>query len=46
MTDAIMISEAVRTDIDQIVVIEDSIDKIEVGSGMNRIIEEEILEEM
>ena len=45
MTDAIMISEAIRTDIGQIVKTEDIIDKIEVGLGMNKIIKEEISEE-
>ena len=45
MTDAIMISEAIRTDICQIMETEDSIDKIEVGLGMNKIIGEEISEE-
>ena len=45
MTDAIMIGEAIRTDIGQIVETEDSIDKIEVGLGMNKIIGEEISEE-
>ena len=45
MTDVIIISEAIRTDIGKIVEIEDSIDKIQVGPGMNKIIEEEILEE-
>ena len=46
MTDTIMISEAIRTDIGQIVEIEDSIDKIVVGLSMNKIIGEEISEEM
>ena len=44
MTDTIMISDAIRTDIGQIAVTEDSIDKIEVGPGMNKIIGEEIPE--
>ena len=44
-TDAIMISEATRTDIGQIVVTEGSTRKIEVGPGMNKIIGEEISEE-
>ena len=46
MTDAMMISKATRTDIGQIVETEDSIDKIEVGLGMNKITGEEISEEM
>ena len=46
MTDAVMISEAIRRDIGQIVVTEDSIDNIEGGQGMNKIIGEEISEEM
>ena len=46
MTDAIMISEAIRTDIGQIMETEGSTDKIEVGLGMNKIIGEEISEEM
>ena len=37
MMDAIMISKAIRTDIGQIVETEDSIDKMEVGLGMNKI---------
>ena len=45
MTDTIMISEVIRTGIGQIVVTEDSVDKIEVGLGMNKIIGEEISEE-
>ena len=44
MTDAVMTSKAIRTDIDQIVETEDSIDNTEVGLGMNKIIEEEISE--
>ena len=44
-TDRIMISKATRTDIGQIVETEDSIDKIEVGLDMNKIIGEEISEE-
>ena len=46
MTDAIMISKAIRTDIGQIVETEDSIDRIEVGLGMNKTIGEESSEEM
>ena len=45
MTDAVMISKAIRTDIGQIVEIEDSIDKTEVGLGMKHIIGEDISEE-
>ena len=45
MIDAIMISEAFRTDIGWIVEIEDNIDKIEVGLGLNKIMGEEISEE-
>ena len=37
MTDAIMISEAIQTDINKRVAAEDSIDRIEVGLGMNTI---------
>ena len=43
MTDAIMISEVIRTDISQIVEAGDCLDKAEVDQGMNKIIEEEIL---
>ena len=39
-----MIDEVIRIDIDQIVETGDSIDKIEVDLGMNKIIGEEILE--
>ena len=46
MTDAIMVSKAIRTDVGLIVATEDSIEKIEVGPGMKRIIGEEISEEM
>ena len=42
ISDAIMINEAIRTDIDQTAETEDNIDKIEVGPGMNKIIGEEI----
>ena len=45
MTDAVIMSEAIRTDIGQRVETEDSIDKIEVGLDMNKIIGEEISEE-
>ena len=45
MTDTVMISKAIRTDIDQLVETEDSIDKIEVGPGVNKIIGQEISEE-
>ena len=41
----IIISIAIRTDIGQIVVTEDNIDRIEVGLDMNRITEEETSEE-
>ena len=44
MTDAIMMSEAIITDIDQIVETEDSIDRAEVGLDMNKIIGEVISE--
>ena len=46
MTGAIMISEAIRTNIDQIVETEDSIDRTEVDLDMNKIIGEVILEVM
>ena len=46
MIDAVKISEVIRIDIGQIVETGDSMDKIEVGQGMNKIIEEEILEVM
>ena len=39
MTDAIMISKAIKTDIGHIVEAEDNIDRAEVGLGMNKIIE-------
>ena len=42
MTDAIMISETIRTNIGQIVDTEDSIDRTEVGLDMNKIIGEVI----
>ena len=38
MTDAVMISEAIRINIDQIVETGDSIDRTEVGLGINKII--------
>ena len=44
MIDAIMISEVIRIDIGQMVETGDSIDKMEVDPGMNKIIEDEILE--
>ena len=44
MIDAIMISEVIRIDIGQIVETGDSIDRIEVDPGMNKIKEEEMLE--
>ena len=44
MTDAIMISEAIRTDIGKIVETEDSTDRTEVGLDMNKIIGEVIPE--
>ena len=36
MTDAIMISEVIRINIDQIVEIGDNIDRTEVGLGINK----------
>ena len=39
-----MINKVIRIDIDQLAKTEDSIDKIEVDPGMNKIIEEVILE--
>ena len=44
MIDAIMISEPIRTDTGQIVETKDSLDRTEVGPGMNKIIGEVILE--
>ena len=44
MTNAVMTSKAIRTDIDQIVETEDNIDRAEVGLGMNKIIGEVISE--
>ena len=38
MTDAIMTSEATRTDIDQTVEIEDSTDRTDIGLHMSKII--------
>ena len=38
MTDTIMISKVIRINIDQIVETGDSIEKTEVGLGMNKII--------
>ena len=46
MTDAIMNSEPILTNIDQIVETEDSIDRTEVGLDMNKIIGEVISEVM
>ena len=45
MIDAIMISQVIRIDIDQIVETGDSIDKTEADPGMNKIIGEEISED-
>ena len=42
LTDAVMISEATRTDIDQIEETEDSISRTEVGLDMKKIIGEVI----
>ena len=39
MTDAIMINEAIQTDIGHIVETEDNIDRTEVGLSMNKVIE-------
>ena len=44
MIDAVMISEVIRIDIGQIVKTGDSIERLEVGLGMNKIIGEVILE--
>ena len=46
VTDTIMTSKAIRTDTGQIVETEDNIDRAEVGLGMNKIIAEELSEEM
>ena len=46
MTDVIMISEATRTDIGQIVETEDSTDRTEVGLDISKILAEEISEVM
>ena len=46
MTDAIIISEAIRINIDQIIETGDHIDWTEVGLGMNKIIGEAISEVM
>ena len=46
MIDTGMISKIIKIDKGQIVETGDSIDKIEVDQGMNKIIEEEILEVM
>ena len=42
MIDVFMISEAIRIDIDQIMKTRDSINKIEVDLGMNKITEGEV----
>ena len=44
MTDTVMISKAIRTNTGQIVDVEDSIDRTEVGLNMNKIIGEVISE--
>ena len=46
MIDAVMISKIIKINTGQIVETGDSIDKIEVDQGMNKIIGEEILEVM
>ena len=46
MMDTVMISEIIKIGTGQIVETGDNIDKIEVDQGMNKIIEEEILEVM
>ena len=46
MIDVVMISEVIKIDTGQIVETGDSIGKIEVNQGMNKIIEEEILDVM
>ena len=46
MRDAVMISEAIRTNIGQIVETEDSTDRTEVGLDTNKIIGDVILEVM
>ena len=46
MIDAVMISKIIKIDTGQIVETGDSIDKIKVDQGMNKIKEEEILEVM
>ena len=43
MIDAVIISEVLRIDLDQIVETEDSIDKMDVDQGMHKIIEEVVL---
>ena len=45
ITDTVIISKAIRTDIGQLVETEDSIYKIDLSPGMNKIIGEEISEE-
>ena len=46
MIDTVMISEVITINIGQIVDTGDSIDKIEVDQGMNKTIEEEMLQVM
>ena len=46
MTDGVMTSEAIRRDVDQIVETGDSIDRTDVGLGMNKFIGEVISEVM
>ena len=46
MTDANVIIEAIRTNIDQIVETEDSIDRTEVGLDMKNIIGGEVITEV
>ena len=46
MTDAVMISKVIRISIDQIKEMGDSLDRTEVGLGMNKIIGEVISEVM
>ena len=46
MIDAVIISEVIKIETGQIVETGDNIDKIEIDQGMNKNIEEEILEVM
>ena len=46
MTDAVMISEVIRINIDQIVETGNNTDRTEVGLGMNKILGEAISEVM